>query len=174
MSLPGLSYSLLSSSRVICSLSHGTWFASILASISSLVTYLSPYALSTQLKLFIKVSQMNIVIPRWYSIKTICLAVQEMQVWSLNWEDHLKQEMTIDYSILAQKTLWRSNREAYWTTVHGITKNHTGLSTHSQMSGDLSTHVSVNLLPCLGYCKQCCNVCRDACIFSDHVFSLGV
>ena len=26
------------------------------------------------------------------------------------------------------------------------------------------------LLPCLGYCKQCCNEHWSACIFSDHVF----
>ena len=46
--------------------------------------------------------------------------MQEMWVWSLGWEDPLKQEMGTHSSILAWRIPWK--RGAWWATVHGVTK----------------------------------------------------
>ena len=50
-------------------------------------------------------------------------AMQETWVWSLGWEDPLEEGMTTHSSTLA----WRipMDREAWWATVHGITKSRT-------------------------------------------------
>ena len=47
-------------------------------------------------------------------------AMQEIQVQSLGWEDPLEKEMATHSSILA----WRipMDREAWWATVHEVTK----------------------------------------------------
>ena len=46
--------------------------------------------------------------------------MQETQVQSLGWEDHLEEEMTIHPSILA----W-GKRGAWWAIVHGVAKSWT-------------------------------------------------
>ena len=53
-------------------------------------------------------------------------AMWENWVWSLGWEDPLKEGMATFSSILA----WRSpmDRGAWWATVHGVTKSRTQLS----------------------------------------------
>ena len=43
------------------------------------------------------------LVAHWY---TICLTVQETQIWSLGWEDPLEKEMTTHYSILAWRIPW--------------------------------------------------------------------
>ena len=52
--------------------------------------------------------------------------MQEMQIPSLGWEDHLEEEMLTRSSILA----WRIpvDRGAWWATVHGVAKRQTQLS----------------------------------------------
>ena len=54
------------------------------------------------------------------------LMVWETWVQSLGWEDPLEEGMATHSSILA----WRipMDREAWWATVHGITKSWTHLS----------------------------------------------
>ena len=39
-------------------------------------------------------------------VKKICLPMQEMQVWSLGWEDPLEEEMANCSSIIAWKIPW--------------------------------------------------------------------
>ena len=53
-------------------------------------------------------------------------AKRETWVQSLGWEDPLEEGMAIHSSILA----WRipMDREAWWTTVHGVAKSPTQLS----------------------------------------------
>ena len=53
-------------------------------------------------------------------------ATQEMQVGSLGWEDPLEGGMATHASILVCKN--PPDREAWWATVHGVTKSWTGLS----------------------------------------------
>ena len=50
-------------------------------------------------------------------------AMQETWVRSLGWEDVLEEDMATHSSILA----WRipTDREAWWATVHGVTKSRT-------------------------------------------------
>ena len=50
-------------------------------------------------------SRYKIRLPRWLSGKNL-LAVQEMQVQFLGWEDPMEKEMAIHSSILAWETLW--------------------------------------------------------------------
>ena len=50
----------------------------------------------------------------------------EAQVQSLGWEDPLEEGMATHSSILAWRIL--RDREAWWATVHGVTKSRTGLS----------------------------------------------
>ena len=49
-------------------------------------------------------------------------AMQETQVHSLGWEDHLEKEMPTHSSILAWRILWRG---AWWAIVHGVAKSQT-------------------------------------------------
>ena len=49
--------------------------------------------------------------------------IKETQVQSLDQEDPLEKRMTTHSSILA----WRMDRGIWWATVHGVTKNQTGL-----------------------------------------------
>ena len=60
--------------------------------------------------------------------------MQEMKVWSLGQEGPLEKEMATHSSILA----WENpmDRGDWWTTVYGVTKSHTRLSTH--MEGAIS------------------------------------
>ena len=53
-------------------------------------------------------------------------AMQETWVQSLNWEDSLEDGMATHSNILA----WRipMDRDAWWATVHRVTKNGTRLS----------------------------------------------
>ena len=62
-------------------------------------------------------------LPRWFSGKRICLPMQETLVWSLGWEDPLKEEMATPSSVLA----WRMpmDRGAWRATFHGVTKSRT-------------------------------------------------
>ena len=57
---------------------------------------------------------------------------QEMRVRFLGWEDPLEEEMATHSSILAWKI--PMNREAWWTTFHGVAKSRTqlkGLNMHT-------------------------------------------
>ena len=54
------------------------------------------------------------------------LAMREMQVRSLGWEDPLEQEMATHSSILAWNV--SVDRGAWQTTVHGATKSQTRLN----------------------------------------------
>ena len=47
--------------------------------------------------------QPNGFLPRWLSSKKNLPAMQEIQVWSLGWEDPLEKEMAIHSSILIWK-----------------------------------------------------------------------
>ena len=53
-------------------------------------------------------------------------AMQETCVWSPGWEDPMEEGMTTHSSILT----WRipMDREAWWATVHGVSKSRTRLS----------------------------------------------
>ena len=53
-------------------------------------------------------------------------AMREASVQSLGWEDPLEKGMATNSNILA----WRipMDREAWWATVQGVSKNQTGLS----------------------------------------------
>ena len=50
-------------------------------------------------------------------------AMQETWAQSLGWEDPMEEDMATHSSILA----WRipMNREAWWATIHGVTKGRT-------------------------------------------------
>ena len=54
------------------------------------------------------------------------LPMQQMQVWSLSQEDPLEEEMATHSSILAGEN--PMDREAWWTTIHGVAKSQTQLS----------------------------------------------
>ena len=54
------------------------------------------------------------------------LAMQETQVQSLGWEDPLKKGMASHFSVLSWRI--RMDREAWLTTVYGVTKNWTRLN----------------------------------------------
>ena len=64
--------------------------------------------------------------PKWHSSKSICSA--EMQVWSLDWEDHFEWEMATHSSILPGEYCWQRSLVGYslWgpkesdTTWHSI------------------------------------------------------
>ena len=47
--------------------------------------------------------------------------MQEMQVWSLDWEDPLEKEMATHSSILAWEIPW-TEKPGGRATVHGVTK----------------------------------------------------
>ena len=51
-------------------------------------------------------------------------AMRETRVQSLGWEDPLEDGMTTLSSILAWRILM--DREAWWATVHGVTKRTVG------------------------------------------------
>ena len=57
-------------------------------------------------------------------------AMWETRVWSLGWEDPLKEGMTTHFSILA----WRipTDRGIWWATVHGVRKIRTWLNDSAQ------------------------------------------
>ena len=61
-------------------------------------------------------------------------AVQETWVWSLGWEDPLKEGKTTHFSILA----WRipMDREALWATVHGVPELDTAEQLRTKSIGD--------------------------------------
>ena len=57
----------------------------------------------------------------------ICLQeIQETQVQSLGWENHLESEMATYSCILAWEIPWTEG--AWWATVHGVTKCWTQLN----------------------------------------------
>ena len=59
--------------------------------------------------------------------------MQETQVQSLGWEDHLEEGMATQSIILA----WRisMDRGAWWATVHRATEGHFNLINLTRMSG---------------------------------------
>ena len=59
-----------------------------------------------------------------------------------------------------------------WATVHGVTMSQTRQKQLSMGSCTKSIFYrqTFRLLPCLGYCKLCCNEHWGACILSDHLF----
>ena len=59
-------------------------------------------------------------------------AMQETSVRFLGWEDLLEKEYATPSSILAWRILM--DREAWWVTVHGVTKSWTRLSDKAQHS----------------------------------------
>ena len=63
---------------------------------------------------------------QWLRINLPMQETQEMQVWSLGWEDLLEEEMATHSNILA----WRipMDRGAWWAAVIGVTKSRTQLS----------------------------------------------
>ena len=52
--------------------------------------------------------------------------IQETQAWSLGWEDPLEKGMIIHSSIVFLEN--SMDREAWWATVHAVTKSWTRLS----------------------------------------------
>ena len=56
--------------------------------------------------------------------------MKETQVQFLGWEDPLEESMETHFSILA----WRNpmDREAWWATVHGVTKSQIRLSNNTE------------------------------------------
>ena len=64
------------------------------------------------------------------------LEMQETQVQSLGWEDPLQEGMATHSSILA----WRvpMAREAWWATIHGLTKSQTQLTEHTHKSDEVA------------------------------------
>ena len=58
----------------------------------------------------------------WGTVKKLP-AMQETQIQSLGQEDSLEKEMAAHSSILAWKN--PMDREAWWATVHGVTKSRT-------------------------------------------------
>ena len=67
-------------------------------------------------------------------------AMQETQVWSLGWEDPLEKEMANHPSSICLEN--PRDREAWWATVHGVTKGQTWLSTriHGWIPAFLATY----------------------------------
>ena len=61
------------------------------------------------------------------SLLLVCYAMQETQVLSLGGEDALEKEMATHSSILAWRIPW-TEEPGGLHTVHGVTKNGTGLS----------------------------------------------
>ena len=61
------------------------------------------------------------------SLLLVCYAMQETQVLSLGGEDALEKEMATHSSILAWRIPW-TEESGGLHTVHGVTKNGTGLS----------------------------------------------
>ena len=69
---------------------------------------------------------------------------------------------------------------AWWAAVYGVARSRTRLKRLSSSSSllyictisplSIPLLMTFRLLPCLGYCKQCCNKHRGAWIFSNHVF----
>ena len=58
-------------------------------------------------------------------------AMQETWVWTLGWEDPLKEGMATHSSILAQ----RIHMAGWQTTVHGVAKSHNWVTKHSTVTG---------------------------------------
>ena len=58
--------------------------------------------------------------------------MQGMWVWSLDWEDPLKEEMATRSSILARKIRCSMDRGAWRATVYGVAKSRTQLSEWAQ------------------------------------------
>ena len=58
--------------------------------------------------------------------------MQEMQVWSLGWEDPLEEEMAT-YAYACSHLENPTDRGAWWATVHSVTKSWTWLSTQAHM-----------------------------------------
>ena len=92
---------------------------------------------------------------KWLSSKTnkkqnkkklpAMLEIQEIQVWSLDWEDPLEEEMTTHSSILARQSHGQRSLPA---TVHEVAKSQTWLSYWASMH--LRSHISLGfMLICL-------------------------
>ena len=88
---------------------------------------------------------------KWLSSKTnkkqnkkklpAMLEIQEIQVWSLDWEDPLEEEMTTHSSILARQSHGQSSLPA---TVHEVAKSQTWLSYWASMH--LRSHISLGYM----------------------------
>jgi len=65
--------------------------------------------------------------------------MQAMQVQSMGWEDLLELEMATHSSILTRKIPWTG--EPGWTTVHGVPKSWTLLSTHAYQTCFTGSHL---------------------------------
>ena len=85
-------------------------------------------------------------------------AMQETWVRSLGWEDPLEEDMATRSSILA----WRIpvDREAWWATVHGVTKCQTWLSNKAQHRFDKQGNLYMSLV------LSSCNTSRSLHLFS--------
>ena len=58
--------------------------------------------------------------------------MKETQVWSLGWEDPLEEEIATSWSSSILHLGNPMDWEAWWATVHGVTKSWTQPSTHTQ------------------------------------------
>ena len=69
------------------------------------------------------------LLPRWWSSKSICLPMKEMQVQSLGREDPLEEEMATHSGILAWEIPWTEGPGGPQS--RGVAKSRTQLSTHT-------------------------------------------
>ena len=91
--------------------------------------------------------------------------MQEMQVWSLGGEDPLEEENgnPLQYSCLGNSM----NRGAWWATVHGVSKNRTGLSYWALNTRVLSELKYMKLSLCK-ICPWCCQLFYDVYRICQH------
>ena len=73
---------------------------------------------------------------------------QEIQIWSLAQEDHMEKEMATHSSILAGKF---HGQRSLASTVHGVVKSWTGLSTSTSPLYSFSNNLSDSISQVLSY-----------------------
>ena len=91
--------------------------------------------------------------------------MQEMQVWSLGGEDPLEEENgnPLQYSCLENSM----NRGAWWATVHGVSKNWTGLS-YWALSTCVLSELKYMKLSLHKICPWCCQLFYDVYRICQH------
>ena len=106
--------------------------------------------------------------------------MQETPVWSLGREDPLQKGMATHTSILAWRIPWTEETGGLWSTgsqsgpTERLSMNaHTHIFPCLYAPGLLYPFIcqwAFRLIPCHGYCKQCCNEYWGACIFLNYGF----